>query len=335
MTEPRGAIQTMTGSMDQSETLQDQQPSRAAFLAHVQEGLSAPQKWLSPMYFYDAEGSKLFDRICELPEYYPTRTELQILGEHLPEMTAAIGRNAMLIEPGSGSSLKTRKLLEALEAPAAYVPVEISYDHLVEAVAQLEKLFPGLSVLPVCADFTSSFEIPRPPQPEARRVIFFPGSTIGNFPPDEAVELLATMRKKVDDAGGLLIGLDLRKDPVVLEKAYNDHEGTTARFNLNLLARINRELGADFDLDAFNHRAIWNSADSRIEMHLVSETDQRVNVGGQAFDFAEGEHILSECSYKFTFGGFETLAARAGWTIRQVWTDNREWFSMQYLEPDI
>jgi dimethylhistidine N-methyltransferase len=287
------------------------------------------------MYFYDAEGSRLFDRICELPEYYPTRTELQILGEHLPEMVEAIGPEALMIEPGSGSGLKTRKVLAALDDPAGYVPVEISPDYLRDSVAELRESFPGIPILPVCADFTSPFEVPTPEWTESRRVIFFPGSTIGNFAPDEAVALLRTMREKVDANGGLLIGLDLRKDPVVLEKAYNDHLGVTAQFNLNLLTRMNRELGADFDIEQFSHRAVWNDTDSRIEMHLVSEREQTVSVGGQSFHFAEGEYILSECSYKFTFGGFEDLAAKAGWRVKQIWTDNREWFSVQYLEKDI
>lgn len=323
----------MTTRTDNENDLQDQQPTKKDFLADVQEGLSAEQKWISSMYFYDAEGSQLFDRICELTEYYPTRTELQILGEHMPEIVAAIGPRAMLIEPGSGSSLKTRKLLDALDDPAAYVPVEISREHLLEAVERLQAEFPAIPILPVCADFTQPFELPQPEHPSTRGVIYFPGSTIGNFDPEDAVALLKNMREEVGAGGGLVIGVDLRKDPVVLEKAYNDHEGVTAQFNLNLLARINRELGADFNLDAFSHRAIWNSEGSCIEMHLVSEKEQRVTIGDKQFPFGSGEHILSECSYKFTFHGFAELAAKAGWTVKQVWTDNREWFSVQYLEP--
>ncbi len=323
----------MTTKKDNDEELQDQHPSRQAFLEDVIDGLSAEQKWISSMYFYDAEGSQLFDRICELPEYYPTRTELQIMGEHMSEIVAAIGPKAMLIEPGSGSSLKTRKLLPALDDPAAYVPVEISRDHLLEAVERLQSEFPAIPILPVCADFTQPFELPQPEQAAARAVIYFPGSTIGNFDPEDAVALLKNMREEVGEGGGLVIGVDLRKDPVVLQKAYNDHEGVTARFNLNLLARINRELGADFNPEAFSHRAIWNSEASCIEMHLLSEKEQRVTIGNKQFPFAKGEHILSECSYKFTFRGFAELAGKAGWTVKQVWTDNREWFSVQYLEP--
>ncbi|MCP1728538.1 dimethylhistidine N-methyltransferase [Natronospira proteinivora] len=319
-------------SKKKKDALQDQQPSAQTFLAEVIEGLSAPQKWISSMYFYDAEGSRLFDRICELSEYYPTRTELQIFNEHIDAIRDTLGESVLLIEPGSGSSLKTRTLLAALRNPAAYVPVEISKDHLLAAVQRLEAEFPHIPILPVCADFTSPFQIPKPEQPPQRSVIFFPGSTIGNFDPEDAVELLKTMRNKVDDNGGLLIGVDLRKDPMILEKAYNDHDGVTAQFNLNLLRRINRELDADFDLDAFSHRAVWNEAQSRIEMHLVSEREQTVTVGGQAFHFQAGEYILSESSYKFTFRGFEALAAQAGWTVKRCWTDNREWFSVQYLE---
>jgi len=323
----------MDQANNKNKALENQEPSQARFLSDVIQGLSASQKWISSMYFYDAEGSRLFDRICELAEYYPTRTELQILNEHMPDISKTLGESIMLIEPGSGSSLKTRRLLTALKDPAAYVPVEISRDHLMDAVERLEAEFPHIPILPVCADFTSDFAIPEAEGTVSRQVIFFPGSTIGNFDPEDAVELLTSMREKVGkQQGGLLIGVDLRKDPMVLERAYNDHEGVTAQFNLNLLKRINRELGADFDLEAFSHRAIWNPEASRIEMHLLSEKDQTVTIGDHRFHFKEGEYIFSESSYKFTFRGFESMASQAGWTIREVWTDNREWFSVQYLE---
>ncbi|MDQ2070508.1 L-histidine N(alpha)-methyltransferase [Natronospira bacteriovora] len=319
-------------SVSDEQELQDQQPTKKDFMADVKDGLSAKQKWISSMYFYDAEGSMLFDRICELTEYYPTRTELQILNEHMDDIAAVTGPQAMVIEPGSGSSLKTRRLLAALREPAAYVPVEISREHLLDAVQGLRQDFPALPILPVCADFTSEFDIPEPETAEKRRVVYFPGSTIGNFDPADAVDLLKIMKKKVGREGGLIIGVDLRKDRVTLEKAYNDRDGITALFNLNLLHRINRELGGNFDVSNFSHRAEWNDEESRIEMHLVSEIEQDVTIGGDTFHFDKGEYILSECSYKFTFRAFEELAGKAGWTVKQVWTDNREWFSVQYLE---
>lgn len=317
--------------MTQAEPLSDQQPDQQDFLAHVLEGLDAPQKWLSPMYFYDAAGSQLFDRICEQDEYYPTRTELEIIDTRLSEIVAVVGPRALVIEPGSGSSLKTRTLLAALDEPAGYVPVEISREHLVDAVDSLREAFPGLPVLPVCADFTAPFDIPQTEQPSRQRVIFFPGSTIGNFSPPDAVALLASLRATVAPGDGLLVGVDLQKDAAVLERAYNDAAGVTAAFNLNLLQRINSELSADFNLSQFSHRALWNAQDSRIEMHLVSESDQQVQVGGRRFHFARGEHILSECSYKFSLDGFAALAAEAGWQRRQVWTDPRSYFSLQYF----
>jgi dimethylhistidine N-methyltransferase len=312
--------------------LRDYHPTRRDFLQDVLQGLRGERKWISSMYFYDAEGSRLFDRICELPEYYPTRTELQIMNEHLLDMSAASGPRALVIEPGSGSGLKTRKLLQALDDPAGYVPVEISREHLLESVARLQMEFPSLEILPVCADFTSEFEIPHPARPERRRLVYFPGSTIGNFDVDEAAALMAAMHYKAGAGGALLIGVDLRKDPLVLERAYNDSAGVTAAFNLNLLHRINRELGADFDVAAFRHRAAWNPDESRIEMHLISDRDQEVRLGNELARFAAGESIVTEHSYKFTFGSFAALAERAGWKVVRVWTDSREYFSVQYLE---
>lgn len=318
--------------MHQAEKMSEQQPGQAEFLAHVHEGLAAPQKWLSPMYFYDAAGSRLFDEICELDEYYPTRTELEIIETQLDGIVDAIGPQALIIEPGSGSSLKTRTLLAALQAPSAYVPVEISREHLQAAVETLRDAFPRIPVLPVCADFTAPFEIPAPALPPRKRVIFFPGSTIGNFSPEQAVALLTSLRSTVAPGDGLLIGVDLQKESSVLERAYNDRAGVTAAFNLNLLTRINRELGADFDLARFSHRALWNEQESCIEMHLLSDCEQRVRVSGRSFSFARGEHILSECSYKFSLPGFAQLAADAGWQRREVWTDPRSYFSLQYFD---
>lgn len=309
--------------------LLDERPSRGDMLADVLAGLRERQKWISPVYFYDERGSRLFDQICELPEYYPTRTEVALLDEHAQEIAAELGPRVALIEPGSGSGEKARRLLRALEDPAAFVPVEISREHLLDAAHALDDEFPALEVAPVCADFSQPFELPPLSRRPARRVVFFPGSTIGNFAPRRAERLLASFRTLADL---VLIGVDLRKEPAVLERAYNDAAGVTAAFNLNVLRRLNDELGADFDLSAFAHRAVWNDAASRIEMHLVSLRAQTATLGGEAFSFEAGEYIHSESSYKYSLEGFRALASRAGLEVRRVWTDERGWFSLQLLQ---
>lgn len=319
--------------MSEQLPVRDLRPSLSAVEADVLNGLMQPQKWISPMYLYDARGSELFDRICELPEYYPTRTEMAILREHAEDIARRLGPRVMLIEPGSGNGDKARLLLAVLEDPAAFVPVEISREHLVEAAHALDDAFPGLEVLPVCADFSRRFELPTPGRAARRRVVFFPGSTIGNFAPRRAVELLVNFAGIVGEGGAILIGVDLRKDRETLERAYNDAEGVTAEFNLNVLARLNRELGAGFETDAFVHRAIWNDADSRIEMHLVSERDQHMRIGEQRIDIAAGEYIHTESSYKYSLEGFAALAQTAGLEVVKVWTDSEQMFSLQLLEP--
>jgi dimethylhistidine N-methyltransferase len=306
--------------------------AREGFLADALAGLRRRPRTLPCKYFYDAEGSKLFDQICALPEYYPTRTELGILRAHVSEMARCIGPDALLIEYGSGSSVKTRMLLDRLARPAAYVPVDISREHLFATALALRLDYPGLPVLPVCADFTAPFALPSAPRPEAKRVIYFPGSTIGNFSEPAAVALLAGVARRVGPGGGFLVGADLKKDPRVLERAYDDARGVTAAFDLNLLARMNRELDADFDLRRFRHRAVWVESASRIEMHLVSETEQVVHVGGERIDFARGESICTEHSHKYTLDGFARLARRAGLAVCSVWADRRRRFSVQYLE---
>jgi dimethylhistidine N-methyltransferase len=313
--------------------IHDLHPSRKAIEADVLAGLSQPQKWIAPMYFYDARGSELFDRICELPEYYPTRTELSILAEHGADIAGVLGPRVMLIEPGSGSGEKARALLEWLDDPVAFVPVEISREHLEHAAAALDDAFPDVEVLPVCADFSRPFELPPTRRPARRRVLFFPGSTIGNFAPRRAVELLVNFASVVGKGGAILVGADLRKDRETLERAYNDAEGVTAQFNLNVLERLNRELDAGFETGAFVHRAVWNEADSRIEMHLVSERDQHARIGGQRIDIAAGEYIHTESSYKYSLEGFAALAQNAGLAVMQVWTDPDRMFSLQLLEP--
>jgi dimethylhistidine N-methyltransferase len=303
--------------------------ARRQFLADVLDGFSATRKTLPCKYFYDARGSELFDRICELPEYYPTRTETAILRDRIGEIAAVMPFGAALIEYGSGSSTKTRLLLDKLDDLAAYVPVDISGSHLLRSAWRLRARYPRLSVRPVCADFTQPFHLPD--LDDRPRVVFFPGSTIGNFGPEDAIDLLAGMAEVAVSGGGLLIGVDLLKSPDVLIPAYDDAAGVTAAFNLNLLARINRELSGTFDLDAFSHRAVFNADESRVEMHLVSEIEQVAEVGGTPFRFAEGETIHTENSHKYSRERFADLAARAGWRVEAVWTDPAELFSVQYL----
>lgn len=314
--------------------LHDVAPARAQMRREVLAGLHRPQKTTSPKFLYDRRGSQLFDRICELDEYYPTRTELAIMKRHVGEMASLLGPGCLLIEFGSGSSLKTRILLDHLDDLAIYVPVDISRGHLLEAAEAINADYPALDVLPVCADFTKPFTLPPCDRPVTRRVVYLPGSTIGNLSQGGAAALLADTVALVGNGGGLLIGVDLKKDPAVLERAYNDAEGVTAAFNKNLLRRLNRELDADFDLDTFRHKAIYNAAQGRIEMHLVSDRDQAVRVDGEEISFAAGETIHTENSHKFTLDGFAALARPAGWKVRHVWTDPDRLFSVQYLTAE-
>lgn len=302
------------------------------FLQDLQLALAQAPHSIAPKYFYDAEGSRLFDRICELPEYYPTRTERAILSRHAADIAQQIGTGCDLVEFGAGSCSKVRLLLEALQ-PRRYLPVDISSGHLQDAAAALERDHPGLLVLPVAGDYTEAVHLPAP-LPGAHRVGFFPGSTIGNFSAAEALQFLRTAARLLQ-GGGLLLGADLVKDPAVLHVAYNDAQGVTAAFNLNLLARANRELGADFDLDAFWHSAFYNAAEQRIEMHLVSRKRQQVHVGGQAYGWREGQALHTENSAKFTIPGLRTLAMQAGFTPGAVWTDPQQLFSVHWLRaPD-
>ena len=305
-----------------------------AFRRDVVEGLGRPRKELSCKYLYDERGSALFDRICELDEYYPTRTELAILRDHAPAMARAIGEDVELIELGSGSSVKTRLLLDALSSPRAYLPVDISGEHLERSAADLAAQYPGLRVIPVVADFTAPFPIPVTGDPKARRVVYFPGSTIGNFPPDAARALLRSIARLVGPGGGLLVGFDLAKPASVLIPAYNDRAGVTAAFNLNLLARINRELGGDFDLDGFAHRAVLRPEHERIEMHLTSLAPQTVHIGDASFTFAQWETILTEYSHKYSPDHIARMTADAGFTLEHQWLDPAGWFAVQYLTVD-
>lgn len=308
--------------------LHDYAPDIRTFYADVVAGLGAASKSLPCKYFYDAYGSKLFDEICELDEYYPTRTELGIMNDWVDEIGALLGDGFRIVEYGSGSSLKTRILLERLSGLTAYVPVDISREHLLQSVDTLATDYPHVPIVPVCADYTHSFDLPAS---DDRTVVYFPGSTIGNFHPSEAREFLRRIAGQCGNGGGLLIGVDLKKDAQVLHDAYNDARGVTAAFNFNLLTRINNELGGDFLMNYFAHQAFYNVFDGRIEMHLASTVKQTVRVGGAIFTFDEGETIHTECSYKYTVDEFAELARSAGFEQVSVWTDENRLFSVQYL----
>jgi len=297
-------------------------------------GLSLPQKSLPPKYFYDAEGSRLFERICRLPEYYLTRAELSLTRAHLDAIARFAGRGCELVEYGSGASLKTRLLIRAL-GPSAYVPVDISAAALAGASRRLAREFPRLHLFAVTGDFSQPLRLPVfRARAARRRVVYFPGSTIGNLVPQEAQAFLKMTRGQVGRAGAMLVGVDLKKDASVLHAAYNDARGVTAAFNLNLLRRINRELGADFDLRRFRHYAFYNPAPGRIEMHLVSLRRQVVSLGAHRFEFAPGETIHTENSYKYSVEEFSALAGEAGFRAERVWRDARARFALFGLVAD-
>jgi dimethylhistidine N-methyltransferase len=300
------------------------------FLEEVLAGLRQPVKRLPSKYFYDERGSQLFDDICELPEYYPTRTEMALLRDISADVAALVGEGATVIEFGSGSSTKIRILLDALDSPLAYVPVDISREHLLMSAKGLADNYPDLRVVPVCADYTQPFEVPQI-DGEKVRAGFFPGSTIGNFTRSEAISFLQAAATDLGHNNGLLIGVDLRKDVKTLHAAYNDSAGVTAAFNLNLLHRINREIGGDFDIDSFAHDARWVPEFGRIEMHLVSVCAQTVSIGGESFEFKSGESIHTEDSRKYDVEGFKDLAREAGWNSVDCWTDPDDLFSIHLL----
>jgi L-histidine N-alpha-methyltransferase len=302
-----------------------------SFAEHVIHGLSDNPKWLSAKYFYDAAGSALFEEITRLPEYYPTRTELSILERCAAEMSGYIPLSAALVEFGTGSTKKARILIDAAPQLAAYVPVDISAEFLGQEAAAVRRDIPWLAVLPVVADFTRDFDLPA--QIRARpRVGFFPGSTIGNFEPEDAAEFLRQAGRILGPGATMIVGVDLIKDEAVLNAAYDDAAGVTTRFNLNVLARMNRELGGDFDLAAFRHRAFFNVEHHRIEMHLESLKDQTIIVAGRSFSFTTGETIHTENSYKYTVDSFRALAHDAGWRPVDTWTDERDYFSVHALK---
>lgn len=313
--------------------LLDLKPKVEDFQAAVVHGLSANPKAIPPKFFYDARGSELFNAICETPEYYVTRTELALLDKIGPEIAALTGPHASVIEFGCGSSEKIRKLLTLLDAPADYVAIDISREQLLQSADEIAIEFEDVHVSAICADFAHRFQIPKAfCSGEGRRLAFFPGSTIGNQTPEEALEFLKIVHETVAPAGALLIGVDLRKDVDRLNAAYNDADGVTAAFNLNLLHRMKAELGSDVDPQAFRHHAFFNEALSRIEMHLVSRRPQKVRVNGSTFAFTEGESIHTECSYKYDIGQFRALAEKAGFRPRHSWTDENRLFSIHFLE---
>lgn len=314
----------------------DFEPPAADFLADAVNGLSRSQKALPPKHFYDREGSRLFDAICETPEYYITRTEIALLEQISAELAAKTGPDATLIEFGSGSSVKIRTMLDALDKPDTYVAIDISRAHLRTAAQSVARDYPDVSVGAICADFTKPFELPEElHKPPGLRLGFLPGSTLGNFTPPDAQTFLRSARDLLGPGGALLIGIDLKKDEAILNAAYNDSTGHTAAFNRNVLTRMNRELGTTLDTDAFDHLAFYNPEKSRVEMHLQSRAEQTVELAGKTLAISAGETIHTENSHKYTVSEFQELTATAGFTPEIAWTDENHLFSIHWLSvPD-
>jgi L-histidine Nalpha-methyltransferase len=298
-------------------------------LDEILGGLNSLPRRINPKYFYDERGSHLFDEITRLEEYYPTRTEVALLDQFAEDIASVAGRGKVLLEPGAGSCAKVRLLLRALQ-PACYVPIDISREYLYGAAQTLQQEFPEIPVLPIADDMRSTIALPQELD-NIPRLVFYPGSTIGNYTPNEAIDFLRHVRSTIGDNGGLLIGVDLQKDTGILHRAYNDAAGTTAAFNLNSLSHLNTITGADFDLSRFRHVAFYNEQDSRIEMHLESHVDQAISMAGEQICLAAGERILTEYSYKYTLEGFAELAARAGLGASEHWVDDAGLFSLQYF----
>lgn len=312
--------------------LYDLHPPLEDFLTDVLAGLSQPQKTFSPKFLYDKRGAELFDAICTLDEYYLTRTEMAILRTYASAIATLMGESA-LIEFGSGSSQKVRILLEAMPQMTTYVGLDISKQHLQESCLQLVDDYPGLEAIAICADYTQPLHLPPIPMLEGkRRVGFFPGSSLGNLEPEEAIEFLRNTATLLGPQGSLLIGIDLKKSKSILEPAYDDAKGVSAAFALNLLTRINRELGADFEVENFEYRAVYNAVAGRIEMYIVSCKDQVVHLSGRSICFQAGERLRTEYSYKYSIPEFQALALQAGFRAEQVWTDEQQLFSLHYLQ---
>jgi dimethylhistidine N-methyltransferase len=309
----------------------DREPASSDFREEVLAGLFQQPRTLPCKFFYDEHGALLFQKICEVPEYYVTRTELQILRLQGAAIATELGPQIELIGLGTGAGTKTRILLEELNSPAVYIPIDISKEQLQKSTIRFREIFPNLEILPVCADYLEPFALPTPSRASSRKVVYFPGSTIGNFEPRDAKVFLRRIADLCGKNGGLLIGVDLQKDARIIETAYNDSAGITAEFNLNLLARANQELGADFDLNHWRHRAIYNDAEGRIEMHLISDIDQIVHIEDRHFDFRAGENIVTEFSYKYTPDGFVALAREASFEFVRMWTDDARLFGVFYF----
>jgi dimethylhistidine N-methyltransferase len=313
--------------MSSESTTEEQQ----LMLREVLEGLKEEQKILSPKYFYDHDGSELFHQITQLDEYYLTRTEKKILDDNIDDIVKTLGERVLLIEPGSGNSEKTRLLLSSLRKMSGYIPMDISAEFLFKSAEQLQEDYPNIAIVPIQVDYTQPFELPDFPN-ECRKVVFFPGSTIGNFTLQKVTNFLKIVHRMIEQKGGFFLGVDLIKDREVLKAAYNDREGVTARFNKNMLKHINNELNADFDLSAFEHEAIYNEEKSRIEMHLVSLKDQTVHLNGEVIHFDKGETIHTENSHKYSVESFGKLV-EPWFKIEKVWTDDRKYFGLFYLTP--
>ncbi len=311
-------------------TIKTEEITQEEIISEVIEGLSLTPKRLPCKLFYDEKGSALFDKICELDEYYPTRTELKIMEENIEEMSALLGKGTLLIELGSGSSIKIRLLLDNIPGLAGYVPIDISAVHLIQSSNELKELYPHLDIFPLAADYTKDFELPEIDKPFDHKAVYYPGSTIGNFTPIQAKNFLRRIAKICGTNGGIIIGVDLKKNRKILEAAYNDQQGVTAAFNLNILEHLNNELNSDFDLNNFKHLSFFNDEKSRIEMHLISEKNQDVHLNGSIIHFRKNESILTEYSYKYTIESFAELVSDC-FEVRKVWTDKEHLFSIQYL----
>ena len=310
----------------------DYEPTADNFLEEALEGLQKPQKTLPCKFIYDEQGSEIFSRICELDEYYPTRTEIAIMRERANEMAEVMGPECAIVEYGIGSALKTHMLLEALDDPVACVPVEISREFLLNSTEGLAREFPHIEFVPICANFLAPFSLPVFSRPARRAIAYFPGSTIGNLTPDEAEDLLGNMAATCGGGGGLLLGIDLIKEVETIEAAYNDSLGVTEEFNKNLLVRMNRELGADFNVESFDFRAFYNSEVRRVESYLISQAPQSVRLGGKTISFKKGETIHTENSHKYDIKDFSEFAAGQGFQTEKVWTDGEKKFAVLFLK---
>ncbi|MGE5679919.1 MAG: L-histidine N(alpha)-methyltransferase [Bacillota bacterium] len=297
--------------------------------SEIIDGLLSEPKTLPSKLFYDKKGSELFDMICSLDEYYPTRTEMKIMEDNISEISTELGNGIILIELGSGSSKKTRLLFDNLKDIRAYVPIDISSEYLSDSAVKIKSEYPDLKVIPLCEDYTTELDLKLPADLKGRRVLYYPGSTIGNFTPEEAEKFFLKIARLTKENDGLLIGVDLKKDKQILQKAYNDSKGITARFNLNILNRLNKEFGGTFNLRFFRHKAVYNELQGRIEMYLISLTDQTVSVCNTQIPFMKNERILTELSYKYNINEFSALTG-GSFRRRKVWTDIRNYFSVQY-----